>query len=457
MMLIGNVFIFLCGCLWLQHVLHTQPREDARIRALPVRAGGDPQALPRRGAAAGRLGARAPSCAASAAASVAGMPEAADLLITGTRVRTMDPGAPIAVRARRARRAHRRGGRRCRDPRPPGPPNPGHRRSRAGRRPGPGRRTLPPAVGGAGGAGRRPERGVRPRRRARAPRRRRTARSRRRRGSSDMACGASGLRPARDGVVLDAAVGGRPAFVSFADGHGALANPAALERARRRRPAHVRRCIRDRLRRAGDPDRGAARTERHGGRAGAHPAARGRTAPGALPRPARAHGRPRPRGRARHGRHSRRPRRPGRARGRRRSAGASDRPHLAAARHGRRPDRRRDRPRRPVGPPLALRRGQVLPRRGRRPGHGVARGTGPGRPRDRAELARAGALRRGGRRAAWPPVWAAPPTRSAIGPSASRSTPTRPRGRVIRGARPAGSNTSSCAIRAISAGSPPRA
>ena len=38
-----------------------QPREDARVRALPVRAGGDPQALPRCGAAAGRLGARAPA------------------------------------------------------------------------------------------------------------------------------------------------------------------------------------------------------------------------------------------------------------------------------------------------------------------------------------------------------------------------------------------------------------
>jgi predicted amidohydrolase YtcJ len=33
------------------------------------------------------------------------------------------------------------------------------------------------------------------------------------------------------GAVIDAAVGGRPAFVSFADGHGALANAAALGRA----------------------------------------------------------------------------------------------------------------------------------------------------------------------------------------------------------------------------------
>jgi predicted amidohydrolase YtcJ len=33
------------------------------------------------------------------------------------------------------------------------------------------------------------------------------------------------------GAVLDAAAGGRPAFVSFADGHGALANRAARERA----------------------------------------------------------------------------------------------------------------------------------------------------------------------------------------------------------------------------------
>lgn len=33
------------------------------------------------------------------------------------------------------------------------------------------------------------------------------------------------------GAILDAAVGGRPAFVSFRDGHGALANPAALRRA----------------------------------------------------------------------------------------------------------------------------------------------------------------------------------------------------------------------------------
>ena len=157
---------------------------------------------------------------------------------------------------------------------------------------------------------------VRPRRRARAPRRRRRARSRSRSGSSDTACGGSGLAPGPRGLVLDAAVGGRPAFVSFADGHGALANPAALARARRRRPAHVRRCVRDRLRpppasRPGScanraPWRPCERTSRRSSR----------TAPRALPRPARAHGRPRPRGRPRDGRHARRPRRPGRARGR---------------------------------------------------------------------------------------------------------------------------------------------
>ncbi len=37
--------------------------------------------------------------------------------------------------------------------------------------------------------------------------------------------------PAPTGAALDAAVGGRPTFVSFLDGHGALATPAALARA----------------------------------------------------------------------------------------------------------------------------------------------------------------------------------------------------------------------------------
>ena len=301
--------------------------------------------------------------------------------------------------------------------------------------------------------------GVRPRRRARPPRRRR--------GRAPAAGVARRTRPAArvvrarppTGAVLDAAVGGRPAFVSFADGHGALANPAALERARRRRPAHVRRCVRDRLRPRRRPRPGScasrARWRPFGRTSRRSAAARRRALYRAQLERMAAH---RPRGRARHGRHPRRPGRPGRARGRRRSAGAPDHPHLAAARHGRRPDRRRDRPGRPVGPALALRRGQVLPRRGRRPGHGVARGAGPSaaaRPRRTgptparyAEVV--GALR--GRRSRL-----APPTRSAIGPSASRSTPTRPRPRAIRGARPAGSNTSSCAIRAISAGLPPRA
>ena len=158
------------------------------------------------------------------------MPEAADLLITGTRVRTMDPGAPIACAlAARAGRVVAVGddaeilARR-------GP----HSEVIDGR----GRVVVPGLVD----AHCHPLWGARAVRDADL-----SAAS----GLDDALArlaAAAGVLPRQawlvghglrrewfatgpHGMVLDAAVGGRPAFVSFADGHGALANPAALGRA----------------------------------------------------------------------------------------------------------------------------------------------------------------------------------------------------------------------------------
>jgi predicted amidohydrolase YtcJ len=168
--------------------------------------------------------------AGSTADSLAGVSEAADLVITGARVRTLDPGAPIARAVA------------VRDGRIVAVGDEVEVRARCGRGTevidGRGRVVVPGLVdahchalwgaratcdadltGAAGledalarlaaAAAQRPDDGW---------------------------LLAHGLRREwfgglLDGAVLDTAVRGRPAFVSFYDGHGALANPAALSRA----------------------------------------------------------------------------------------------------------------------------------------------------------------------------------------------------------------------------------